>query len=43
MPAVTLIAIVLAGLLIALAEGRPASATVAPAAAQERPVAEVRG
>jgi hypothetical protein len=43
MPAVTLIAIVLAGLLIALAEGRPTSEEVAPAREQERPVAEVRG
>jgi hypothetical protein len=43
MPAVTLIAIVLAGLLIALAEGRPPSAAVATANERERPVAEVRG
>jgi O-antigen ligase len=43
MPAVTLIAIVLAGLLIALAEGRQASETVAAAGERERAVAEVRG
>jgi O-antigen ligase len=43
MPAVTLIAIVLAGLLIALGEGRPPSDAVAPARKRERPVAEVRG
>ena len=43
MPAVTLIAIVLAGLLIALAEGRTPSEAIAPARERERPVAEVRG
>jgi hypothetical protein len=43
MPAVTLIAIVLAGLLIALAEGRAPSAAIAGANERERPVAEVRG
>ena len=43
MPAVTLIAIVLAGLLIALGEGRTSSDAVAPARERERPVAEVRG
>jgi hypothetical protein len=43
MPAVTLIAIVLGGLLIALAEGRPASEAIVPAPERERPVAEVRG
>ena len=43
MPAVTLIAIVLAGLLIALGEGRAQADAVAPARERERPVAEVRG
>ena len=43
MPAVTLIAIVLAGLLIALGEGRAQAGAVAPARERERPVAEVRG
>jgi O-Antigen ligase len=43
MPAVTLIAIVLAGLLIALSEGRAPSAAIAEANERERPVAEVRG
>ena len=43
MPAVTLIAIVLAGLLIALGEGRTSPDAVAPARERERPVAEVRG
>ena len=43
MPAVTLIAIVLAGLLIALAEGEPPSDAAAPTRERERPVAEVRG
>ena len=41
MPAVTLIAIVLAGLLIALGEGRAQADAVAPAGERERPVAEV--
>jgi hypothetical protein len=43
MPAVTLIAILLAGLLIALAEGRLPLETLAPARERERLVAEVRG
>ena len=43
MPAVTLIAIVLAGLLIALTERRTPSEAIAAAREQERPVAEVRG
>ena len=41
MPAVTLIAIVLAGLLIALGEGRAQADAVVPARERERPVAEV--
>jgi O-antigen ligase len=43
MPAVTLIAVVLAGLLIALGEGRAQADAVAPARERQRPVAEVRG